>query len=61
MPNDNITERVVVQVNCPGKSIVDFISTVPRGMDKSNIINASNGQYSTFTMIKFVVLTSSVF
>ncbi|CAF1507596.1 unnamed protein product [Adineta ricciae] len=45
MPNDNITERVVVQVNCPGKSIVDFISTVPRGMDKSSILNISTGVY----------------
>ena len=41
MPNDNVTERVVVQVNCPGKSIVDFISTVPRGITKSSILNPS--------------------
>ncbi|UJR17455.1 hypothetical protein I4U23_004350 [Adineta vaga] len=45
MPNDNITERVIVQVNCPGKSIVDFISTVPRGVTKSGILNPSVGVY----------------
>ncbi|CAF1669263.1 unnamed protein product, partial [Adineta ricciae] len=49
MPNDNVTERVVVQVNCPGKSIVDFISTVPRGITKSSILNPSTGQYSVFS------------
>ncbi|UJR12203.1 hypothetical protein I4U23_016380 [Adineta vaga] len=45
MPNDNITLLVIVEVYCPGKSIVDFISTVPRGVTKSSILNPSVGRY----------------
>ncbi|UJR16955.1 hypothetical protein I4U23_003853 [Adineta vaga] len=45
MPGDNITEYVIVQVYCPGKSIVDFVSSVPIGMTKSAILNPSTGIY----------------
>ncbi|CAF1525491.1 unnamed protein product [Adineta ricciae] len=45
MPGDNVTLRVVVEVYCTGKSIVDFISTVPRGVTKSGISNPTTGQY----------------
>ncbi|UJR18699.1 hypothetical protein I4U23_005606 [Adineta vaga] len=44
-PGDNITEIVVAQVICPGKSIVKFISSTPIGMKKSNIQNPSTGIY----------------
>lgn len=44
MPGDNVTELVIVQVNCAGKSIVDFVSSVPIGMKKSTIQNPSTSE-----------------
>ena len=40
----NITEFVVVQVGCPGKTIIDFITSTPVGMTKSAIQNPSTGK-----------------
>ncbi|UJR07234.1 hypothetical protein I4U23_011522 [Adineta vaga] len=45
MPGTSITLHVVVDVYCSGKSIVDFISTVPRGVTKSSITSPTTGQY----------------
>ena len=50
MPGDNISETIIVQVNCPGKSIVDFITSVPVGMTKSPIQNPSTGSYTYFAI-----------
>ncbi|UJR08422.1 hypothetical protein I4U23_012692 [Adineta vaga] len=41
----NVTEYVIVQVYCPGKAIVDFVSSSPVGMTKSAILNPSPGVY----------------
>ncbi|UJR14650.1 hypothetical protein I4U23_001643 [Adineta vaga] len=41
----NVTEYVIVQVYCPGKSIIDFVSSSPIGMSKSAILNPSPGIY----------------
>ncbi|UJR11942.1 hypothetical protein I4U23_016120 [Adineta vaga] len=42
---DNITEYVTIQVYCPGKSITEYVSSVPVGMQKSAIINPRPGIY----------------
>ncbi|UJR07471.1 hypothetical protein I4U23_011760 [Adineta vaga] len=42
---ENITEIVITQVYCPGKSIVEYVSSVPVGMTKSAITNPSTGIY----------------
>ncbi|CAF3393274.1 unnamed protein product, partial [Rotaria sp. Silwood2] len=39
----NVTEYVIVQVYCSGKSIVDFITSSPVGLTKSGIQNPSSG------------------
>ena len=39
----NITEYVVVQVGCTGKTIIDFVTSTPVGMTKSAIQNPSTG------------------
>jgi hypothetical protein len=39
----NVTEYVVVQVYCPGKTIIDFITSSPIGLIKSTIQNPSSG------------------
>ncbi|UJR07378.1 hypothetical protein I4U23_011664 [Adineta vaga] len=41
----NVTEYVTIQVYCPGKSIIDYVSSVPVGMTKSAILNPSTGIY----------------
>ncbi|CAF4309628.1 unnamed protein product, partial [Rotaria sp. Silwood2] len=41
----NVTEYVIVQVYCSGKSIVDFITSSPVGLTKSEIQNPSSGIY----------------
>ncbi|UJR19911.1 hypothetical protein I4U23_023043 [Adineta vaga] len=45
MPYDNITEYVTIEVYCPGKSIVEYVSSVPVGMRKSAILNPSPNIY----------------
>ncbi|CAF1288614.1 unnamed protein product [Adineta ricciae] len=42
---DNVTELVIIQVYCTGKSIIDYVSSVPVGMTKSAIQNPSTGIY----------------
>lgn len=37
----NVSELVIAQVNCPGKSIVDLISSSPVGLKKGSITNIS--------------------
>ncbi|UJR12009.1 hypothetical protein I4U23_016187 [Adineta vaga] len=46
MPNDNITETVIIQVFCSGQTIVDYVSSVPVGMTKSKISNPSSGIFT---------------
>ncbi|CAF0857108.1 unnamed protein product [Adineta ricciae] len=41
----NVTEYVIVQVYCAGKTIIDFITSTPVGMTKSTILNPSPGIY----------------
>ena len=43
MPGDNISDTVIVQIGCTGKTIVDFVSSVPIGMMKGSIQNPSTG------------------
>ena len=45
----NITEYVIVQVGCPGKTIIDFVSSTPIGMTKSGIQNPSTGLFIAST------------
>ncbi|UJR11342.1 hypothetical protein I4U23_015523 [Adineta vaga] len=56
MSGVNITETVVAKVMCSGKTIVNFISSLPIGMIKSNIQNRSTDIY-TMTL-KWVPLLS---
>lgn len=39
----NVTEYVIVQIGCSGKTIVDFTTNTPVGMTKSAIQNPSTG------------------
>jgi hypothetical protein len=39
----NVTEFVIAQVGCTGKSIIDFVTSTPVGMTKSVIQNPSTG------------------
>ncbi|UJR14644.1 hypothetical protein I4U23_001637 [Adineta vaga] len=41
----NVTEYIIVQVYCPGQSIVDFISSSPVGLKKSAILHPSTYIY----------------
>ncbi|UJR14593.1 hypothetical protein I4U23_001588 [Adineta vaga] len=41
----NVTEYVIVQVFCAGKTITDFVSSTPVGMTKSVILNPSPNIY----------------
>ncbi|CAF3285324.1 unnamed protein product [Rotaria sp. Silwood2] len=41
----NVTEYVIAQIGCTGKTIVDFVSSSPVGMTKSTIQNPSTGIY----------------
>ncbi|CAF1155612.1 unnamed protein product [Adineta ricciae] len=43
---DNVTEVVVIQVYCTGKTITEYVSSVPAGMTKSAILNPSTGIYN---------------
>lgn len=40
----NVTETVIAQVNCPGKTIDDFISSSPIGLRKGPIVNMGSGK-----------------
>jgi hypothetical protein len=37
-------ETVIAQVNCPGKSIIDFMTSSPLGMTTTAIVNPSTGK-----------------
>jgi hypothetical protein len=39
----NVTEYVIAQVNCSGKTIVDFVTSAPVSMKKSATTNTSPG------------------
>ncbi|CAF2851074.1 unnamed protein product [Rotaria sp. Silwood2] len=41
----NVTEYVIAQIGCTGKTIIDFTSSSPVGMTKSTIQNPSTGIY----------------
>ena len=41
----NVTEFVIAQVGCSGKSIIDFTTTSPVGLRKTAIQNPSTGIY----------------
>ncbi|CAF2051870.1 unnamed protein product [Rotaria magnacalcarata] len=41
----NVTEYVIAQVGCTGKTIIDFTSSSPVGMTKSTIQNPNTGIY----------------
>ncbi|CAF1317920.1 unnamed protein product [Rotaria sp. Silwood1] len=41
----NVTEYVIAQVYCPGKTITDFVTSSPVGLRKSTIQNPSSGIY----------------
>lgn len=40
----NVTETVIAQVNCPGKTIDDFISSSPIGLRKGPIVDMGSGK-----------------
>ena len=40
----NVTEYVIAEVGCVGKTIIDFVSNSPVGLRKSTIQNPSTGQ-----------------
>ena len=41
----NITEYVIVQVGCTGKTIIDMVTSSPIGLLKSNLVNQSTGLF----------------
>ena len=40
-----VNETVIAQVGCTGKTIIDFTTSSPAGMSKTNIINTGPGIY----------------